>query len=129
MTPIADAVRAILDGHIVLSRKIAQRNHFPAIDILQSTSRVMNSVIDPTQFQWAAQMKEWIATYNQAEDLINIGAYVRGSNPRIDQSMFIIDKINEFLRQRFDEHATMESTLAAMHSIVRNAESFSAPRK
>jgi flagellum-specific ATP synthase len=121
--PIADSVRSILDGHIVLSRKIAQRNHFPAIDILQSTSRVMRSVIDADHLSWAAKIKDWLATYGQAEDLINIGAYVRGTNARIDQSVAVIERINEFLRQGVDEKATLSDTLALMHSIIRYSES------
>lgn len=120
--PIADAARAILDGHIVLSRKIAQRNHFPAIDVLQSASRVMRAVSSPDHQRWAAQFKDWLAAYGQAEDLINIGAYVRGSNPRVDQSIAVIDRVNQFLRQGIDETANMDTTLAAMHSIVRFAE-------
>jgi flagellum-specific ATP synthase len=120
--PIADSVRSILDGHIVLSRKIAQKNHFPAIDILQSTSRVMRAVIDKDHLGWAAKLKDWLATYNQAEDLINIGAYVKGSNPKVDQSILVNDRINEFLRQGIDEKASMNDTLGAMLSIVRLAE-------
>jgi flagellum-specific ATP synthase len=122
--PIADSVRSILDGHVVLSRKIAQRNHFPAIDILQSTSRVMRSVTPPEQMEWAGQIKDWLSAYAQAEDLINIGAYVRGSNPRVDQSVAVIDRINAFLRQGIGESATMSETLAQMHSIVRHGEAF-----
>ncbi|HTL12730.1 MAG TPA: FliI/YscN family ATPase, partial [Bdellovibrionota bacterium] len=76
--PIADASRSILDGHIVLSRRLVQRNHFPAVDVLQSASRVMNSVIRPEHRDWAGRIREWMATHAQAEDLINIGAYVRG---------------------------------------------------
>ena len=120
--PIADAARAILDGHIVLSRKIAQRNHFPAIDVLQSASRVMRSVIEPHHQDWAGMIREWIATYAQAEDLISIGAYVKGSNAKIDQSISVIDKINMFLRQKIDEKASFSDTVALMHAIVRSAE-------
>jgi flagellum-specific ATP synthase len=120
--PIADSVRAILDGHIVLSRKIAQRNHFPAIDVLQSTSRVMRAVTSKEHQEWAGKIKDWISAYAQAEDLINIGAYVRGSNPRIDQAIFAMERIQGFLRQGVEEKATMDSTLAVMHSIVRSVE-------
>ena len=120
--PIADAVRSILDGHVVLSRKIAQRNHFPAIDIMQSTSRVMRAVIDKDHQGWAGLIRELLAAYNQAEDLINIGAYVRGSNQRIDQAIFAIDRINAFLRQGIEEGATFADTKAAMHSIIRSVE-------
>ena len=122
--PIADSSRSILDGHIVLSRKIAQRNHFPAIDVLQSASRVMRSVIDENQLQWSSQVREWMATYAQTEDLINIGAYVRGSNPRVDQAVAVQDKINAFLRQGIDERADYAETLAQLHGISRSGEAF-----
>lgn len=122
--PIADSARAILDGHIVLSRKIAERNRFPAVDVLQSTSRVMRSVVDSNHLQWAGQIRDWMAAYSQAEDLINIGAYVRGANSRIDQAVVVIDKINDFLSQKIDERSTLADTQALMHSIVRQAEAF-----
>ncbi len=122
--PIVDAARSILDGHIVLSRKLAARNHFPAIDVLQSTSRVMRSVVDDAQLAWSGQMREWMSTYAQAEDLINIGAYARGTNLMIDQAVHVHDKISGFLRQGIDERATYADTLAAMHSISRGGESF-----
>ncbi|MFZ9595699.1 MAG: FliI/YscN family ATPase [Bdellovibrionia bacterium] len=121
--PIADAVRSILDGHIVLSRTIAQKNHFPAIDVLKSASRVMRSVITQDHVKWAGQIKEWIANYQEAEDLINIGAYVRGSNPKVDQAIAVRDKINDFLKQGMGEKASFSDTLAQLHSIVRLGES------
>lgn len=121
--PIADSTRSILDGHIVLSRKIAQKNFFPAIDILQSTSRVMRSVIDANHLNWASQIKDWIAAYNQIEDLINIGAYVRGANPRVDLAVAINDRINQFLRQNIGQKFTFQETLGEMHAIIRVAES------
>ena len=127
--PIADAVRSILDGHIVLSRKIAQRNHYPAIDILQSTSRVMRSVIDKQHLGWASLIREWLAAYAQAEDLINVGAYVRGSNQKIDQAIFGIERINAFLRQEITETATFADTMAAMHGIVRSIEAATAAQQ
>jgi flagellum-specific ATP synthase len=122
--PVVDSARSILDGHIVLSRKIAARNHFPAIDVMASASRVMRSVIDPAHLQWSGQIREWMATYAQAEDLINIGAYVRGSNPRIDQAVQVHDKIEAFLRQGIEEKGSYEDTLAIMHSISRGGEAF-----
>lgn len=120
--PIADSVRGIVDGHIVLSRRIAQRNHFPAIDVLQSTSRVMRSIIDESQIQIAGQLRDWMAAYQQAEDLINLGAYVKGTNARIDQSILAHDRIQAFLRQRIDEKADLASTLGEMTAIVRSVE-------
>ncbi len=122
--PIADAVRSVLDGHIVLSRAIAQKNHFPAIDILQSTSRVMRAVATEDQLRWAGQIREWLATYRQAEDLINIGAYVKGSNPKVDQAVAVMDRIQDFLKQGIDDKATLEDSLASMHAIVRYGEAF-----
>jgi len=120
--PVADSVRAILDGHIVLSRKIAQRNHFPAIDILQSTSRVMRDVVSGDHQRWSGQIKDWLSSYTQVEDLINIGAYVRGSNLHVDQAVGVIDRINSFLKQDVNDSSNLEQTLAAMHSIVLSAE-------
>jgi flagellum-specific ATP synthase len=122
--PIADSVRSILDGHIVLSRKIAERNQFPAVDILQSTSRVMRSVIDANQLTWSNQVKEWMAIYSQAEDLINIGAYAKGANLKVDQAVAVHEKILEFLKQGIDERADFSQTLAALHSIFRTGEAF-----
>lgn len=122
--PIADSTRAILDGHIVLSRKIAQRNHYPAIDVLQSTSRVARAVCDARHTQWAGMIREWIALYAQVEDLVNIGAYVKGTSPKIDQAIALNERINTFMKQGIEERATIEDTLAAMQSIIRAAESF-----
>lgn len=122
--PIADAARSILDGHIVLSRKIAQKNHFPAVDILQSASRVMRAVAGEKNLEWAGQIREWMAAYAQAEDLINLGAYVKGGNPKIDQAVFVQDRISSFLRQRVEERANYADTSAAMMAICRSAESF-----
>lgn len=127
--PIADSARSILDGHIVLSRKIAQKNHFPAIDVLASASRVFRSVTEETQQDWAGKIKEWMALYSQAEDLINIGAYAKGSNPKIDQAIAVNERINSFLRQKVEESGSMDETLASMHGIIRVAESMSAGRR
>lgn len=121
--PIADSARSILDGHVVLSRKIAQKNHFPAIDVLASASRVMRAVTSKDHQNYAGQIKEWMALYNQAEDLINIGAYAKGSNPKIDQAIAVIDRINALLRQSVDEKGSLDMTLAQMQAIVRVAES------
>ncbi|MEK7690656.1 MAG: hypothetical protein AAB425_06520, partial [Bdellovibrionota bacterium] len=125
--PIADATRSILDGHVVLSRKIAQKNHFPAVDILQSTSRVMPAVVSVQHLDFASRIREWMALYAQAEDLINIGAYARGASPKIDQAIAVHERIQAFLRQKVDEKSDMASSIAEMHSIVRAAEAYSAP--
>jgi flagellum-specific ATP synthase len=122
--PIADAARSILDGHIVLSRKLAQQNHFPAIDVLASASRVMNSVTSEEHQNWAGQIKEWMAIYKQAEDIINIGAYAKGSNPKIDQAIAVQDRIQSFLRQKVGETANFSECVGLMHGIVRSGEAF-----
>ncbi len=108
--PIADAVRSILDGHIVLSRNIAAQNHFPAIDVLGSVSRVMNEVVTPEHLQAAQNMRALMATYRDAEDLIHIGAYVKGSSKRIDAAIAKIDAINDFLCQGIFEVDTYDAT-------------------
>ncbi|MBV8298792.1 MAG: flagellar protein export ATPase FliI [Candidatus Eremiobacteraeota bacterium] len=106
--PIADAVRAILDGHIVLSRKLAAANHYPAIDVLASVSRVMPDVAPPSHLAGASTVRDILATYRDAEDLINIGAYVAGSNPRVDHALARIDQVRAFLRQGIYERATYD---------------------
>ena len=108
--PIADAVRSILDGHIVLSRTIAAQNHFPAIDIMPSVSRVMNEVVSPEHLKAAQQMRQLMAVYRDAEDLIHIGAYVKGSSAKIDESIQKIDAINDFLCQGIFEEDSYEET-------------------
>lgn len=97
--PIADSVRSIVDGHIVLSRKLAQAGHFPAIDILQSNSRVMNACVSDTHRKAALALRQLLATYKESEDLINIGAYQKGSNPKIDQAINYHEHILQFLKQ------------------------------
>ncbi|MBR2216284.1 MAG: flagellar protein export ATPase FliI [Selenomonadaceae bacterium] len=116
--PIADAVRSILDGHIVLSRAIAAQNHFPAIDILPSVSRVMNEVVSSDHLKAAQQMRALMAVYKDAEDLIHIGAYVKGSSPRIDEAIQKIDSINEFLCQDIYEVDTYEATEEKLQGIT-----------
>ena len=124
--PIADSARSFLDGHIVLSRKLAEKNHFPAVDVLQSSSRVMPNVSDEHHLKHAGLIREWIASYTSAEDLINIGAYVPGSNQKIDTAVALKDKIDAFLRQDRSERSSMDETLALMSAIVRRAESLQA---
>jgi flagellum-specific ATP synthase len=116
--PIADAVRSILDGHIVLSREIAARNHYPAIDVLNSVSRVMRDIISPRHQELAGRARNVLAAYAEAEDLINIGAYVKGSNPRIDYAIGKIDAINSFLKQNFDESTSLEQTKEELTRIL-----------
>ena len=101
--PIADAVRSILDGHIVLSRRLAHKNHYPAIDILESISRVMPNIVTDEQRAVSMKARELLATYREAEDLVNIGAYVKGSNPKIDEAIRKHPKLESFLIQDMNE--------------------------
>jgi flagellum-specific ATP synthase len=118
--PIADTVRSILDGHVVLSRKLAAAGHYPAIDVLQSVSRVMTDVTAKEQMQQANRMKEVLAIYNEAEDLINIGAYAKGSNPRIDYALSMIDNIRAFQKQDVSEETSWEETLTGLNELLAN---------
>lgn len=116
--PIGDAVRSIVDGHIVLSRDLAHKAHYPAIDILQSSSRVMKSCVKPEQVKWAQKIREILAVYKDAEDLINIGAYKTGSNPKIDRAIKCIDQVNDFLKQNVDDPTHYQNTLRLMQQII-----------
>lgn len=116
--PIADAVRGILDGHIVLSRALAHENHYPAIDVMASVSRLMTELASPLHQKAAAKLRELLATYKNSEDLINIGAYVAGSNPRIDQAIRMYDSIKAFLRQSVNEPSTLESAVEQLTSLM-----------
>jgi len=116
--PIGDAVRSIVDGHIVLSRSLAQRGHFPAIDLLQSASRVMKAVSSPEHVRMAQKLREVLATYREAEDLINVGAYKAGANPKIDKAIKLIDAINEFLCQKTDDYSNMNQCLRSLAQIT-----------
>ncbi len=106
--PVADTVRSILDGHVVLSRELAARNHYPAIDILTSASRLMMDIVEPGHRQAAARMRRLLAAYRGAEDLINIGAYQPGNNPDIDEAVEKRERIEEFLTQGVDDGWTLE---------------------
>ena len=108
--PISDAARAILDGHISLVRDLASKNHYPAVDILHSISRVMIDIVDEEHKKRANDILNTVATYEKAEDLINIGAYVEGSNPGIDYAIKMIDRINSFLKQDMDERVSFQET-------------------
>lgn len=115
--PIADAVRGILDGHIVLSRDLANRNHYPAIDVLASISRLMPDIVDKGHFEKAGAIKNKMAVYKDAEDIINIGAYQKGSNPEIDDALESIVAINSMLRQGINEKFSFEDTMQMINSI------------
>ncbi len=112
--PIADALRSILDGHINLTRDLSNQNHYPAIDVLSSISRVMDDIIDSEQRQYANKLKETLAIYRKAEDLINIGAYVAGSNPKIDYAIEMIEKINRYLKQDIDETTDFAESISQL---------------
>jgi flagellum-specific ATP synthase len=112
--PIADAARSILDGHIVLSRKLANGNHYPAVDVLKSVSRVMKDIVARQQTEYAGKIIEVLAEYERAEDLINIGAYASGSNRKIDYAISMMEKVKLFLTQKSDEKATLEETINSM---------------
>lgn len=115
--PIADAVRSIIDGHIVLSRELATHNHYPAIDILHSTSRTMIDVVSPEHMACARRLREIMARYKKAEDLINIGAYKKGSNASIDYAIEMIDRINSFLRQMINEKVDFEKSVKDLYGL------------
>jgi len=118
--PITDTARSILDGHIMLSRKLGHKNHYPAIDILQSISRCMSQIAKKDHKAAAGKLKNVLATYNEAEDLINIGAYKMGSNPNIDYAIEKIDAVNEFLMQDVEEKFTFEESVEMLGNLFRD---------
>ncbi|MBN2706030.1 MAG: FliI/YscN family ATPase [Deltaproteobacteria bacterium] len=117
--PIADATRSILDGHIVLSRRFADRNIFPAIDPLKSKSRVMIDIVKREQTRLAGEFLNLMAAYDEAEDLINIGAYVKGSNPRIDRAIALRERILAYLRQEIGTPATLADSINALEKLMQ----------
>ena len=119
--PITDTARSILDGHIMLNRKLAHKNHYPAIDVLQSISRCMSQIVDKDHKKVAGKLKNVLATYNDSEDLINIGAYKRGNNKNIDYAMDKIDAVNEFLLQDTDQKFDYEESLKLMEELFDDA--------
>lgn len=119
--PIADAVRGILDGHIVLNRSLAEKNHYPAIDVLASISRLMVEVTSKEHQGLAAQLRANLAAYAEAEDLINIGAYAHGSNPAIDEAIRLHPSIKAFLQQGVNEPSSFEDTLARLQAVFSEA--------
>jgi flagellum-specific ATP synthase len=116
--PITDAMRSILDGHILLSRDLAARNQYPPVEVLSSASRVMTDVTDKEQQALAGKFKELLATYRQAEDLINIGAYKPGSNPKIDLALSKIERMNAYLKQDISENVSLEDAVEALRKVL-----------
>jgi len=116
--PIADTARALLDGHVILSRQLAAHGQYPAIDVLPSVSRAMIDVVPPEQVELANRVRSWLATYRDAEDLINIGAYVAGKNPSIDEAVAKMPPIAQFLRQALAEPCDLETARQELQSLV-----------
>ncbi len=112
--PIADAARSILDGHVVLSRKLSDANHYPPIDVLRSVSRLMKDITPKEQSEYASRIVEILAEFERAEDLINIGAYTPGNNQKVDNALAMIDKVRTFLQQGVDERVRLEETQNSM---------------
>lgn len=125
--PIADAVRGISDGHIVLSRQLAARNHFPAIDVLASISRVMTKVASKEHKIVASHLRDLLASYKESEDLITVGAYARGSNPKVDKAIVIYEDLTNLLRQQIEESFTIDELFDRMLEIARKAEKATDP--
>ena len=117
--PISDTVRGIIDGHIILSRKIAAKNHYPAIDVLSSLSRLMNEIAPPEQKAAAGRMRNMLSVHRDNEDLISIGAYKSGNNPELDEAISHMEKINSFLKQEVDEPVRYSQTLRLLEQAVK----------
>lgn len=120
--PVCDAVRAILDGHIVLSRDLGARGHFPAIDVLQSVSRLASKVAPRAQQEAARRVREALAEYARSEDLIHLGAYTAGANPRLDAAVRLTPEVNQYLRQTPEEQAAIAATLAGLYALAGKLE-------
>jgi flagellum-specific ATP synthase len=112
--PVADAAKATLDGHLVLSRKLAEASHFPAVDVLSSISRVMSDIVDPVHRDLARQGRDVLSAYHEAADLVEVGAYVAGSNPRVDRALRCIQALQAFLRQEPEDRTTLPDMLAGL---------------
>ena len=117
--PISDTVRGIIDGHIILSRKVAARNHYPAIEILESVSRLMVDITDEHQKEAANKLRNLLSVYNANYDLVSIGAYKKGTNPALDEALRKIGKINDFLKQKVDGTFSFEETVEMMVEAVK----------
>ncbi|MAX66088.1 MAG: FliI/YscN family ATPase [Bacteriovoracaceae bacterium] len=120
--PIADAVRAISDGHIVLSRELAARNHYPAIDVLESVSRVMGKVVPREHTIVSGHLRDLLGAYKESEDLINVGAYAPGTNPKVDKAMVVYNDLINLLQQRVEESSSIDDIYDRMVDIARKGE-------
>jgi flagellum-specific ATP synthase len=120
--PIADAARATLDGHIVLARRLAESGHFPAVDVLASVSRVMNDIVPAAHRELAREAREVLAAHRDAADLIEVGAYAAGSNPRVDRAIACIDPLRQFLRQDPEERTPLPEALARLAKVLSRPE-------
>lgn len=118
--PVADASRSILDGHIILSREMANRNHYPAIDPLKSVSRLMKDIVDEKHLKYAGRVFDIMATYAKYEDIINIGAYKEGTNAQVDFAIKMMDKINSFLKQDINEKASFQESVEKLYSLFED---------
>ncbi len=116
--PIADTARSLLDGHIVLSRRLASEGQYPAIDLLASLSRVMVDIVSTEHQTRASRVRSWLAAHREAEDLIQIGAYVQGSNATVDEALARLAAIQGFFRQALDEPASLSDAEAALAALV-----------
>ena len=117
--PVADAVRGILDGHIVLSRALATHNHYPAIDVLESVSRLVRDISSPSELELAGEARDLLALYRKQEDLITIGAYTKGSNPKVDLAIEKNEPLMQFLRQKVEEKFTRAESYQQIGAILK----------
>jgi flagellum-specific ATP synthase len=127
--PVVDCARAALDGHVVLSRKLAGAGHFPAVDVLSSVSRVMTDICPPAHLQAASAAREVLATYRESADLVEVGAYVAGSNPRVDRALQCIQPLNTFLRQAPTEHFALDDSLEQLRRALSPAAAVKESRR
>jgi len=118
--PVSDAARSILDGHIMLSRDLAGKHHYPAVDVLNSISRVMIDVVTEDHRKKAAELLNIMSVYRKAEDMINIGAYAKGSNREIDRAIEMIDRINAFLCQDIEAKITFQDSVQGLNALLRS---------
>ena len=120
--PIVDIVRGIVDGHIFLSRKVAESNHYPAIDVLGSISRLMSAIVTPEHKAAAAKMRKILSLYEENKDLINVGMYVPGTNPSLDVAIQMMPQVNDFLQQKTEDSVTMETTIQTLIDMMKDVE-------